>query len=57
MSISVMHKSKFRVGNIILKRVIMIPCEILLRSHLRNTRIIALLDIGRVRVGGLGDVL
>ena len=35
----------------------MIPCEMFLRDHLRNTRRIALLGSGRGRVGGLGDEL
>ena len=53
----VMYKSKFRMGGMIIKRVIMIPCEILLKSHLVNTRIISLLGSGRDRVYGLGDVI
>ena len=50
----VMHKSKYRIGKII-RRVLMIPCEMFLKDHLRNTRSIALLDSVRVRIGGLRD--
>ena len=57
MIISIMYKSKFRMGNMILRRVIMIPCEMFFWDHLRNTRIISLIGSGRGRVGGLGDVL
>ena len=32
MGISVMHKRKFRKGDMILMRVLMIPCEMVLRD-------------------------
>ena len=32
----------------------MIPCEMLLRAHLKNIWIISLIGSGMVRVGGLG---
>ena len=50
----VMYKSKFMMGNMILRRVLMIPCGIFLRDHVRNIRRIALIGICRGRVGGLG---
>ena len=54
---SVMYKSKFRMVKMILRRVLVIPCEMFLRSHLRNTRSIALLGSGRGRVCGLYGAL
>ena len=54
---SVMYKIKFRIRDMILNRVLIIPCEVLLRAHLSNTRSISLLGSGRVIVDGLGDVL
>ena len=57
MTSSVMYKSNFRMGNMILRRVLMIPCEILLMYHLSNTRSIDLLGSGRGKVGGLGGSL
>ena len=54
---TVMYKSGLRMGKEILRRVLMVPCEMLLGDHLSNTRSIALLGSGRVRVGGLGDAL
>ena len=53
----VMYKSKFRMGDMILRRVLMIPCGVLLRSHLRNKRRIYVLGSGRGRVDGLGKAL
>ena len=41
----------------ILRRVLMMPCEVLLRAHLGSSRSIDLLDSGRGRVGGVGDEL
>ena len=35
----------------------MMKWEVSLRAHLRNSRIISLIVIGRGRVGGLGDEL
>ena len=40
---SVMYKIRFRMGDTFLRRVLMIPCEVLLRDRLSNTRSIALL--------------
>ena len=57
MTSTIRYKSNFRMGNIILRRVLMIPYEMLLMSHLRNIRSIALLGSDRGRVGGLGDSL
>ena len=54
---SVMYKSKLSMWDIILRRVLMIPCEILLRTQLRNTSIIALLGSGRGIVGVIGGSL
>ena len=54
---SVMYNSRFRMGNMILRRVLVIPCEMFLSRHLRNTGRIALLGNIRDRVGGLGDAL
>ena len=51
----VMYNIKFRMGNMIRRRLLMILFYILLREKLRNTGIISLLGIGRVRVGGLVD--
>ena len=54
---SVMCKINLRMGEKFLKRVLMIPCAVLLRSHLRSASSIALFVSGRVRVDGLGDAL
>ena len=54
MRIRVMYKSKFSMGGMTLRRFLMIPCEILLRSHLSYTSIIYLLGSGRGRVDDLG---
>ena len=54
MRISVIYKGKFRMGDMTLRRFLMIPCEILLRSHLSYTSIIYLLGSGRGRVDDLG---
>ena len=35
----------------------MMPCEVFLRDHFRSARIIAMIGIGRGRVGALGDLL
>ena len=52
---SVMYKSKLRIVKNILRRVLMMQCEMFLRSHLRNTRRIDMIDSGRGRFGGLWD--
>ena len=54
MRIRVMYKSKFSMGGMTRRRFLMIPCEILLRSHLSYTSIIYLLGSGRGRVDDLG---
>ena len=45
------------MGNMILRRVLMIPCETLLRTNSRNESGIDLLVSGRGRFGGLEDKL
>ena len=55
--ISVMYKNKLKTRKKILRRLLMMPCWVFLRSHLRNARRIAILDSGRSRVGGLGNSL
>ena len=57
MRISVMHKSKLRMGGITLRRVLIIPCEMFLREHFMSTRIIALLGSGRGIIDDHGDSL
>ena len=51
---SIMCKSVFRRGEKILSRVLMMPCAVFLRAHLRSTRSIDLLGSGRGRVDVLG---
>ena len=53
----VMYKSNFIIGNMIIRKVFMIPYDMFLRSHLINTRSIYILRSGRGRVCGLGDEL
>ena len=56
-----MYNSKLRMGDMTLMRVLMIPCNMLLRSNLRSTRIISLIGSGRgrgrVRVDGISYAL
>ena len=54
-----MYNSKLSMGDMTLMRVLMIPCNMLLRSSLRSTRIISLIGSGRgrVRVDGLSYAL
>ena len=54
---SVMQKSDLRMGENILRRVLMMPCEVFFRDHLRSARSIALLGSGRGVVDGLGDTI
>ena len=54
---SVIWKSKLRMGENLLRRVLMIPRAVFLRAYLRITRSIYLLDSGRGRVDGPGDEL
>ena len=55
MKSSVIYKSKFRIGDITLRRVLIIPCEIFLKSHLRSTRRIDWIDSGRGRADVCGE--
>ena len=52
-----MYKNKFRMGDMILIRVLMITCEMFLRDHLKNTSSISLIGSDRGRVDGIGDVI
>ena len=54
---SAMYKSKFRVGDMVLGRILMVPFEMFLRNHLRNTISISLLGSGIGRADGLGGAL
>ena len=55
---NVICKSKLKiVGGGVLRRVLIITCEMLLRDHLRNINSTALFGSGRGIVGGLGDEL
>ena len=54
---SVMCKSNLSMGENILRRVLMILCAVFLRDHLRSSRSIVLIGIGRGVVDGLGDTL
>ena len=56
MMISIMYNGNFMMRNMILSWVRLIPCEMFLRSHLRNTNSIYLLGSGRSIVGGLVDL-
>ena len=55
MGISIIYKSKLRMGVTILRRVLMITYEMLLRSHLSINRIIALLGNSGVIFDDLRD--
>ena len=57
MRISFMYKSKFRIGDMNLWRVLIIPSEMFLIEQFRNTKIISLLGSVRGRVDGIGDSL
>ena len=52
---SVMCKSSSIMGENILRRVLIIPCTVLLRSHLSSARSISFIGSGRGRVDGLVD--
>ena len=54
---SVMYRSNLRMGRKIIRRVLMMTHKVLLRDHLRSSKIIAILGSVRSRVGGLGDAL
>ena len=54
MSSSFMYKINFRMGDMVLRGVLMITCEVFLRYHFVNTRSITLLGSGRGGVDGLG---
>ena len=51
----IVYKSKFRIGYTNLRKLFIIPREMLLRYHLRNTSSIALIENFRDGVDGLGD--
>ena len=53
----VLYNSKLSMGNIVLRRVLMVSYEMFSIGHLKNTSIIALLGSDRSRVGALGDSL
>ena len=53
----VIQKSKFRIGNMILRRLLMITCEMFLRYRSRNTIIIGLLGSRRGIFVGIIDAL
>ena len=53
----VIYNSKVRMDNMILSRVLVIPCEVFLRDHLVNIRRISLLGSARGVVGVLEDAL
>ena len=53
----VIYKSKSRIGDTTLWKVLMIPCEIFLRDHLRSTSGIYLVGSGRVRSDGCVDAI
>ena len=55
--IIVVYRSKFRMGDMTLRRLLMITCYMFLRSYLRSTNIISLIDSDRGGVYGLGDVI
>ena len=54
---SLMCNSKFSMGGMIISRVLIITCEMFLKTHLSNTSSISLIGGGRGRVGGLGGAL
>ena len=51
---SVIFQSNFSMGECILRRVLMVPCAVLLRDRVMSSRIIALLGSVRGRVDCLG---
>ena len=51
---SVICKSNLRTRENILGRVLIIPCAVFLRDHLRRARSIDMIGSVRVRVDGLG---
>ena len=54
-TISLMCKSKLKMGENIFRRVLRIPYEMFLRYHLKDARTITLLVSVQGRFGGLGD--
>ena len=54
---SVMCKSKFSMGEKIIMRFLMMPCEVSLRAQFRSARRIAMLGSSRVIVDVLGGAL
>ena len=47
----------YRMGENILRRVLVMPCSVLLMDHLMSGRRIVMIGNGRGGVDGLGDVL
>ena len=52
-----MCKNKLRIWDMDLKRILMIPCEMFLRTHLISTSIIDLLVSSMGKFDGLGNTL
>ena len=55
MRISVIYKGKFRMGDMTLRRFLMITCDMFLREHLSNIRRIYLLGSVMGIVDSIGD--
>ena len=55
MTMIIMCKINLIMGDNILRRVLMMPCSVLLRSHLRSASSITLLCSVRIRVDGFGE--
>ena len=53
----VICKNKSRMGDTTLRRILMIPCDILWNNQLKSIRSIAILGNSRGRVDGRGDTL
>ena len=47
-----MYNSKLRMGDMSLRRALIIPCHMLLREHFKSTRIVSLIGSGSGRVDG-----
>ena len=56
-SSSLIYNGDFRMGDMVLRRDLIMQCEMLLISNLRNISRIDIIVSGRVRIGDLGDVL
>ena len=53
----ILYNSKFIMKKMRLRKVLIIPYKMFLRSYLRNNRIISLIGSGRGRFFGLGGAL